>query len=519
MILVVGQSVRDSHNNVYVLDEIIGQGGFGYVFKSHRVSDNTIFAIKTTLPSFGDNSSLESFKNEIATASHVSGDNVIRYEYVHNGEEFPEYPPYIIMEYADGGTLTQILKGRRETNKQYSNVELVHIYKQLAQGMRCVNAKLIHRDIKPDNILLCGNQLKISDFGLSKVAIEGTRTLTFKGGGTPLYMSPEAWDLSKNTIQMDIYAMGMVFYELATLQYPYIPMPTTYEECKAAHMYSQAISASKINPNLSASTVSIINRMLEKSAKRRFANWDEIIELLDVQHKPASLIDSIAATAVAAINKQDAIRQEQVNRQKQKQHEDEDFIRLVRSQFEQSILSPIIEFAETVNGQYAGKDKLTFPANQYTAPGQTKFYWKLIVPPNNSITINFEAILKDNFQREVPVDRVFRNSGTRKENYIPQYNKRNILGWGEATNKAGLGFNIILLDSGELYGDWLIMNNRNNLSGLTGRMRREPFAFSLAELPEELPRVQMTHLYQANFEEFTAESFLRLINFLAFGSN
>jgi hypothetical protein len=256
--------------------------------------------------------------------------------------------------------------------------------------------------------------------------------------------------------------------------------------------------------------------MLEKSVKSRFSTWDEIIKLLDAQIAPNSPVDQIVAMAVTAKNAEDIARQQREATFKQQKKEKEDFLRLVYSQFEQTIIAPIIEFAEKVNLQYAGKDKLTFPANQYVAPDQTTFFWKLIIPPNNSVTINLEVIRKENFIREVYVDRVFNENRTRKENYIPQYKGKNILAWGEITNKSGYGFNIILLDNGDIYGDWIIMNNKNNFSHISGKERREPFAFSLQELPTEIDKVQITHLYSADFNEFSETSFLKLIQTLSF---
>lgn len=518
MLLTVGIPVKDGMGNQYMLDEIIGRGSFGYVFRASREKDHAIFAVKTMLPSFGDLSSEESFKNEMQLATKVHGEHIIHYEYVHNGDTFPEFPPYVIMEYADRGTLGGVLKARKQTNKLFSNNDLVGIFKQLVEGMRQVNETLVHRDIKPDNILLCGNTLKISDFGLSKIVVENTRTHSFKGGGTPLYMSPEAWDFSKNTIQMDIYSMGIIFYELATLHYPYNPIPSTYEECKSAHLYSAITSLTNINSSLSPSIVSVITRMLEKSIKRRFSTWNEIADSLEAQAAPKSPISDLVVSAVATQNAKDFARQKQESMQRQQQKEKEEFLKLIFSQIKQTIIEPINNFADEVNRQYAGKDKLNF-FGDILELNKTSFHWRLEIPPNNYLTITMEAIRKENFTRQVSSDIFFNDFGrnhSRKENYIPQFRKRNILAWGEIVNTVGYGFNVLLVDSGDIYGDWIIMNNKNNFSLGTDKERREPFAFSLQELPNEIYRVQATHLYRAEFQEFGDTAFLSLIKALAF---
>ena len=135
-------------------------------------SDVSIFAVKTTFPSFGDSSSANAFKNEIQSAAKVRGENVISYEYVHDGETFLGFPPYIIMEYANGGTLRSTLEELIKNHTMLENVVLIDFFKQLASGMEDINRVLVHRDIKPDNILKCGSTWKISDFGLAKIAVE-----------------------------------------------------------------------------------------------------------------------------------------------------------------------------------------------------------------------------------------------------------------------------------------------------------------------------------------------------------
>ncbi len=468
------------------------------------------------LPSFSDMSAEEVFRNEIRSALQVHGESIIRYEYVHNGEIFTDLPPYIIMEYADGGTLTSLLEQRRAKKEMFTPDELICIFKQLASGMFNISMALVHRDIKPDNILLCEGNLKISDFGLSKIAAENTRTKTFKGGGTPLYMAPEAWDYTKNTIQMDIYSMGIVFYELASLRYPYDPVPRSWEECKNTHLYSQITNLEKANPQLPSSIVSVINRMLEKSVKRRFSNWQEIISVLDAQGQASLPIDNLVEMAIATTNVQDSARQAEENARKQREKERGDFCKLVHSQFESMIVAPLVDFAEKFNLQYGGQKKITYTLRIVTRYNDSHFYWEMDVPVANTIAINMEIIFKENHRREVLIDRFFGDGQTKIENYIPRYKGKNILAWGEIKNKKGYGFNILLVDSGEIYGDWIVMNNKNNFSSFSGYERPEPFSFSLDELPSEIDKVQITHLYSADFLPFDKDYFLNQIKQLAF---
>ena len=87
----------------------------------------------------------------------------------------------------------------------------------IAQGARAINEKLVHRDIKPDNILIEGKTLKIGDFGISKFVDESTRLQTFKGGQHIAYMAPEGWVGEANTFKLDVYAVGLVFFEILAL--------------------------------------------------------------------------------------------------------------------------------------------------------------------------------------------------------------------------------------------------------------------------------------------------------------
>ena len=516
MFINIGSIVKDDKGCNYCLDEMIGQGGFGYVFRGRRKEDGNNFAIKTMLPSFSDNDSLIAFQNEMNVAREIAGDNIISYEYVHDGTVFPAYPPYIIMEYANGGTLQSLID---EGSILYSNDELIDYFLQLSNGMERINSKLVHRDIKPQNILISDNQLKISDFGLSKIAAENTRTYTFKGGGTPLYMAPEAWDYSKNTIQMDIYSMGIVFYQLATKQYPYAPLPTQNEEAKNAHLLSPVQRIELYNTNISPSLASVIYRMLEKDNRKRFAGWNKIIESLKKQNKiiiENNALEKVVASAVASKNHKDLMRQEQEVKEQKRKKEIDDFCKLVRFQFDDTIEAVINKYVEKINESYAGEGEITVKTSNNK---RSKENFSLIVEESieNRVTIDFEIILKENHYRKKPQYDVFdERPSFISESYIPQYDGRDILGWAEIHSSHGLGFNLLLADSGETYGDWIIMNNKNNMSLLSGQERKEPFSFKLHELPDEIAKIGVMHSYRSVFEDYSNDAFIQMINSLLF---
>ncbi len=190
MILLPGSKIKDDKNNSYILSGILGNGGFGAVYKAHKEDDKSIVAVKALLSTFDNEEGLLSFKKEIKQTTLISSTNVIKYYYVHDGTQFESLPPYIIMEYANDGTLKTMLDRKKDKSEQFSLDYLLGLYRQLLNGMKAVNEKLVHRDIKPENILIKDGLLKISDFGLSKFANDATKTLTFKGYGTPKSCPP-----------------------------------------------------------------------------------------------------------------------------------------------------------------------------------------------------------------------------------------------------------------------------------------------------------------------------------------
>ncbi|MBL0171510.1 MAG: protein kinase [Gemmatimonadaceae bacterium] len=135
-------------------------------------------------------------------------------------------------------------------------------------------------EISPSNVLLDGGAAvpKIADFGLAKLATAATRTETFKGWGTPAYMAPEAWDGAANTTAMDLYSGGVLFFELATFQYPVQPRlgdPPTIA-WRNAHLLVAPTNARTLRADLSIELWQLITRLLQKDPKKRPATWAEV---------------------------------------------------------------------------------------------------------------------------------------------------------------------------------------------------------------------------------------------------
>ena len=508
MILTIGALVKDDQGRQYILDELLGSGGFGSVFKAHR-DDGTIYAVKTLLPTFDDDKAYLSFKNEMAQSLLVESENVIKYTYAHDGERYPNLPPYIIMEYANGGTLRDLMDTRQPAPFDFST--LVGYYKQLASGMLAISKKLVHRDIKPENILVVDGKLKISDFGLSKMAGEKTRTLTFKGYGTAKYIAPEAWKNDNNTIQMDIYSMGIVFYELATLQYPY-DISTIRDPLgmRDVHLFQTAKAPSVFNQNLPANTVAIIMRMMEKSVHRRFENWEDIIAALDNDKTPQGGLSSLINKAMAHRNEANLDWQKRQATEEKEKTEKQNRIRLVESQYEADILNPIEEFVNGFNSKYAGHGNFSVKRTPLIDLSRT-ISTTITLPSSRQVKINGEVIFKESFIRERRLDSFFYDGRIVKENYIPQCDGRNVMFWAQVSDYAGLGFNILLLESkDDIYGEWFVLENESN--GLSRTNRPSPFGFNLSELPKEIVHLRALHIYNMRLMPYERE---KIIGFLA----
>lgn len=495
MIIMPGNTVFGPDDVKYEVLDLIGNGNFGIVHKVRKTGSDQIFAIKTIPGSFPDDIALKAFVNEGNLALGIRHTNVIEYYFFHDGSKYENLPPYILMEYADGGTLDhQIAKASRD-QKVFSNSDLFATFKQLIAGMKAINEKLVHRDVKPDNILVSKNTLKISDFGLSKVVTEGTRTSSFKGFGCMPYMAPEVWRSQKNTPQLDIYSMGIVFYQLATLRHPFdVPIPDQ-QKWMEAHLYQAIPNPNTHNSALSVKLSQIIIKMVEKDPVKRFKNWSEIESFLDgAEEKTNNPANVLVEKMLKRRLSQDSADQAAEAEGRRKQDEITQFCRLVLSQAEQSVISPVKEIISKFNREYTG-GKIVEDFYKQDA----QYTYRIGFLGQKQVNIIFQVLLEKDFIREVDGWITGRRL---KVVRIPTFKGRRVQGWGFVQGSDKRGFNILLVErQDELYGEFVIMEKRLGVTLNPGQLP-DPQLFLYNELEEKLRMNQEFNLNSSDTRSF-----------------
>lgn len=510
MIIQPNSFVYDSENHEYKVIEPLGNGAFGYVYKIQKQSDNSIWALKTLPSTFPSQQQLQAFVNESSMAINVKGENVIKYVYIHDGSKYPQLPPYIIMEFANGGTLFDLIEKAKKKGEFFSNSELLNYYNQLIDGMEQINTVLVHRDIKPDNILLNEGVIKISDFGLSKIVHDSTRQLTFKGFGALKYMAPEGWKNEKNTIQMDIYAMGITFFELAAMQHPYDLKPDAdMQQWYQAHLFTSAPSPKTFNNAVNSTIAQVVLKMMEKSMSRRYKTWDEIRRDLMIQDVPVTENTEIIENMVNMRLAKDRSISEQQLKEKKEREERLLYLNTINYQYANDIYNPIKEFIDEFNARYTqGNIRISSLGSM----GSDQITTKIHLLSGNVLTISLNALFDEDFMREVPAEFPFPGERRNYKRLVrPVLNNKKVLAWGYLKEHNEKGFNILLVENPEdsTYGEWYILKNTN--SGLGRTNRPEPFPFEYDELEKELKSIMAMHIYNTKVDALKIETFKEFI--------
>ncbi len=254
----------------FLLIRKLGAGGMGVVYLAHQLSLDRPAAIKVLNPEYSKEAdSVQAFIREARAAAKLNHPNIVQAYAV--GEDEGIF--YFAMEYLDGQTMKQILqeKGKIEPN------EAARIILQTAEALDCAwrEQKLIHHDIKPDNIMQCShNRVKLADLGLSQVFGEDAGSDSDEVIGTPQYISPEQLTGAVTDTRSDIYSLGATFYHLVTGQFPYNGDNT--DEIARQHVYGTLKPPIEVNPLLPRELNDIIIKMMARDPAGRFQTCEEL---------------------------------------------------------------------------------------------------------------------------------------------------------------------------------------------------------------------------------------------------
>lgn len=273
--------------NRYEILSLIGQGGMADVYKARDTILNRVVAIKVLRAKLSDDAmALVRFQREASAASRLSHPNVVD---IYDVGEY-EGMHYIVMEFIRGRTLKELIAQRGALDVD----EAIGVMKQLVSAINHAHEhKIIHRDIKPQNVLVKDDgTIKITDFGIA--VANGSVQLTYNNTvmGSAHYLAPETTQGKEPNEQVDIYSLGIVFYELLTGHVPFTGKTPT--EIAIKHLRKPIPYVRDFNPNIPQSVENIVLKATAKNLEDRYISCKEmlydLIHCLDPEYKNMSRI-------------------------------------------------------------------------------------------------------------------------------------------------------------------------------------------------------------------------------------
>ena len=258
-----------------VIEELIGQGGMARVYRAYQSNLDRYVAVKILPPYYAaDQNFVERFKIESRAMARLTHPNIL---VVHDaGREHGHL--YILMEYVSGGNLKDYMESR-----PFSFADIPRIIHDLAAALSYAHGQgIVHRDVKPVNVLMdtqrrvdpsgreiVNRRVVLSDFGIAKM-LESSNIITHTGAGvgTPEYMSPEQCRGTMVDARSDIYALGVMLYEMLTGHTPF--EADNYTALAHSHIYEPVPLPSRLNPRISPAVQAVVMKALEKDPSERF---------------------------------------------------------------------------------------------------------------------------------------------------------------------------------------------------------------------------------------------------------
>ena len=258
----------------YEVQEIVGVGGMSVVYKAYDNVDDRIVAIKILKDEFLNNEEFKRrFKNESKAIALLSHPNIVKVYDVNFGEKLQ----YIVMEYIDGITLKEYI------NKQGAITwnDALFFMTQILRAVQHAHDKgIVHRDIKPQNIILLQNgNIKVTDFGIARFSRSDTRTLTEQAIGSFHYIAPEQAKGEYTDEKADIYSLGVVLYEMLAGNVPF--EADSAVSVALMQLQADAKKLTDINPDIPLGLEQICIHAMQKNPLDRYQTASEM--LLDIE--------------------------------------------------------------------------------------------------------------------------------------------------------------------------------------------------------------------------------------------
>lgn len=267
----------------YEITELIGVGGMADVYKATDILEDKTVAVKILKTEFADNEEfVRRFRNESKAIAVLSHPNIVKIFDV----GFTEKIQFIVMEYIDGITLKEFMEQQGVIKWK----DCVHFIIQILRALQHAHDRgIVHRDIKPQNIMLFSDgTIKVMDFGIARFAREEGKTISDKAIGSVHYISPEQARGDVTDEKSDIYSVGVMMYEMLCGVKPFDgdnPVSVAL-----MHMQNEAPQLRSVNDSIPEGLEEIVIRAMQKEAPKRYQSASEMIKDIEEFKKNPSIV-------------------------------------------------------------------------------------------------------------------------------------------------------------------------------------------------------------------------------------